>query len=171
MVRPLELEASLVRIGFAVDYFDKSAVERWADRQIAVIEVPPIELLDLSILRNTHPLEVRSLLGKLCGVGLEENYELALGFLGLMLSEGRIDLRVVIRSMYQLTLDIDIALRSEIEQYIYYLDDADDGALAGWGGSLDSVRIETLEFLEPFVTDLQEQHADLVGLASDRCCG
>jgi hypothetical protein len=146
-------EAKILRCGFSIGYFDKSVIERWAERQIAAYDEPSIELIDLAILRNTHPIDVMNPLTKV-GQDLPDSESAAaqFGFIGLQFESGDLPLFNTVRWLFSLKDQPEI---SESERLmLYWLDDAYDLALTGID-SLENVDSQLREFIAPYVVQVK----------------
>ena len=55
-------EADVLLCGYDIGFFDKSDIERWADRQIEAVDEPSAALIELAMLQSAHPLDVMRIL-------------------------------------------------------------------------------------------------------------
>jgi len=159
MANAMSIEADVLLCGYDVGFFDKTDIERWADHQIAIIDEPSTELLDLSMIRNTHPLDVMNTLRKLGSADPLTSVQTRIGFIGLLFDKNRIDTRLAIRGLWSLILESGITDAQKSQ--IYYLDDGYDLAVAGTYGSLDDVERELRDFVTPYADRLAEEHPRL----------
>lgn len=155
----LATEADLLRVGFIVGYFEKADIICWADRQIEACDDPPTDLLDLSVIRETHPIDVVNLLRSLGSPVLPTSIDTHIGFLGLLYAEGAISTEHVIRWFYALVHEPGIT--QEKQDRIYYLDDGYDLALTGYG-SMDDIERELGDFVAPYAHQLADNHPQLM---------
>jgi hypothetical protein len=160
MSHSLSTEADVLRWGYAVGYFDNADIELWADRQIAATEKPCLELLDLSMIRHTHPLDVMKLLRSLGTSDPATTVETQIGFLGLLYGRQEITAYRAICELYALVHEAGITADQESE--IYYLDDAFDLAAAGTFGTINDFERKLTGFLSPYAEQLAERHSQLI---------
>ncbi len=156
----MSAEADVLRCGYHVGYFDKSDIARWADRQIATIEDPCTELLDLSMIRQTHPLDVTKLLRSLGAADLAATIETQIGFIGLLYEERKITTQLAIRGLFALVHEPDTT--ADQQSQIYYLDDGYDLAVAGTYGTMNEIERELKDFVSPYATRLAEQYPQFI---------
>lgn len=152
MAHQIALEAELLRCGFDVGYYEKRDIERWADKQIAAIDNPRAELLDLSMLRQVHPHDVMNKLKSLASSAPSSSTRTRIGFVGLALNRKRISLTNAIRLLDEMTSVPGVT--EEEASRIYCLDDARDLAIAGISGNLADVERELHNFLSPYADEL-----------------
>jgi len=152
-------EADILRCGYDVGYFDKAHIEGWADRQIEACDSPPTELLDLSMIRDTHPIDVMNLLRSIGSPDSSTSIETQIGFLGLLLAERKISTQLAIRGLFALVHEPGIT--QEQQSQIYYLDDGYDLAIAGTYGTMGHLERELRDFVSPYSNRLAEQHPHL----------
>jgi hypothetical protein len=153
-------EADVLRCGYDVGYFNKSDIERWADRLIAATEAPCYELLDLSILRNAHPLDVMKLLRSLGAADPAATLETQVGFIALLYTTQQITTQLAIRGLFALVHEPGTT--ADQESHIYYLDDGYDLAVAGTYGTMDDIERELNDFLSPYAERITEQYPQLI---------
>jgi hypothetical protein len=153
-------EAEVLRCGYRTGYFTKADIARWADRQIEAIEEPRSELLDLSMIRQTHPLDVMKLLQSVGAGGPADTIEMELGFIGLLREERRVSPELAVRGM--LTLAHEPGTTADQCSEIYRLDDACDCAIAGTYGSINEVEQELDSFVSPYARKLAERYPQLI---------
>jgi hypothetical protein len=143
-------EAKILRCGFSIGYFDTSDIERWAERKIAASEEPSIELIELAILCNTHPIDVMKLLTTV-GQGLPDSDSVSaqIGFLGMQFENGSLSTNDVVRGLFGLKDEPEI---SDAERStLYWLDYAWDLTLTGHE-SIENVDSKLREFVQPYVS-------------------
>jgi hypothetical protein len=153
-------EADLLLCGYEVGYFDKSDIAQWADRQIAAIANPSAELLDLSMIRHTYPIDVMNLLRSLGSPDLNVRIQNQIGFIGLLYGEKKLTLQRAIGGL--LSLVHQPGLTQEQRSQIYYLDDGYDLAVAGAYGTLAQIERDFSNFVSPYTQRLGEYVATLV---------
>ena len=56
------LQATIICCGYNVGFCSISDIEWWAIQQIDALDEPPMALIDLTILRDTNPIDVMNLL-------------------------------------------------------------------------------------------------------------
>jgi hypothetical protein len=143
-------DADILRCGYNMGYFDKPDIERWADSQIAAIDTPADDLLNLSMIRETHPVDVLNSLKSLSAhTPPEQSVATQIGFIGLCYCEGKITLEAAVRALFGVREEIGVS--SEQKSAIYWLDDAYDLALAGYYGTRDEVEVELRRFVSPYM--------------------
>jgi hypothetical protein len=146
-------EAIVLRCGFNIGCFDKNQIEKWAESQIAATVKPSIELIDLAILRNTHPVDVMKLLAVLGeGIPAAKTLAIQVGFIGVQFENGALTLVSAIRALFSLQYEPGISLHEK--NMLYWFDDAYDWALTGHE-SMANVESELRKFIEPYVERLQ----------------
>lgn len=160
MANTISVEADILLCGFNVGFFDNSDIERWADRHIAAIEHPPIELIDLSMIRETHPIDVMKLLSSLGVTDLATSIQTRIGFIGLLLEKQRIDTHLAIRGLWEMVHEPGTT--GEQRSQFYYFDDAYDLAAGGTYGNMDDVQRELLVFVSPYAERLAELCPQLI---------
>jgi len=153
-------EAAVLRCGYRAGYFTKADISRWADRQIEAIEQPGSELLDLSMIRHTHPLDVMHLLHSVGAVAPADTTEMELGFIGLLREERRVSPEFAVRGL--LTLVHEPGPTADQWSEIYRLEDACDCAIAGTYGSMTEVEQDLDSFVSPYARKLAERYPQLI---------
>ena len=153
-------EADVLRCGYDVGFFGKTDIANWADRQIEAIENPSTALLDLSMIRHTHPLDVMNLLRSLGPTDPAKTIETQIGFIGLLLAGQRITTELAIRGLWALIHEPGIT--EEQQSQIYFLDDGYDLAVAGTYGTINDIECELREFVTPYSERLANQYPHLV---------
>ena len=151
-------EADLLRCGYDLGYFDKADITRWADRQIEACDSPPTELLDLSMIRDTHPIDVMNLLRTFGSPDSSTTIQTQIGFIGLLLAEGKISTQRAIRRLFALVHESGVT--KEQASQIYLLDDDFDHA--GQYITMDEVNRNLRAFVLPYATQLAERFPDLI---------
>jgi hypothetical protein len=156
-------EATCLCCGYNIGYITKQDIERWADEQIAAFDCPDVALLDLSMIRDTHPIDVTKLLETLGKpVSPARSVSIQIGFIGLCYLENKASLLSAIRGLYAL-VDAN-GISDQQRGKIYWLDDAYDLAVTGYHASIAEVDADVREFIAPYVADLQKSHARLLNL-------
>jgi len=158
--RSISLEANILRCGYDVGYFDKSDIARWADRQIAAIDDPCTELLDLSMNRNTHPFDVMQLLRSLGAADPAATIQAQIGFIGLLYDKQELTTQRAIRGLFALVHESGIT--EDEKSQIDYLDDGYDLAAAGSYGTIDEIERDLKDFVSPYAQRLAAQYPDLI---------
>jgi hypothetical protein len=153
-------EAEVLRCGYNVGFFDKSDIVKWADRQIEVTDNPSAALLDLSMIRQTHPLDVMKLLRCFGPTEPANSIEIQIGFIGLLLAKQRITTHLAIRGLWSLIHETGIT--DEQQSQIYFLDDGYDLAIAGTYFTLEGIDRDLREFVTPYAERLATQYPHLV---------
>ena len=153
------LEADVLRSGFKLGFFGKPDIERWADRQIAAVDEPSLELIDLSMNQRVDPHDLLKLLEAVGQTDARQKVETEIGFLGLLLSSRRITVEKAIRSLWSLVYAPGIT--DEQQSQIYYLDDGYDLALAGTYGTITEIEVELRAFVTPYADKLVRNHPQL----------
>ena len=156
----MSTEADVLRCGYDVGFFDKSDIERWADCQITAIDNPPTELLDLSMVRQTHPIDVMNLLRTLGAVDPATTIQIQIGFLGLLREKHKINTQLAIRGLWALVHESGIT--QEEESQIYYLDDGFDLAITGTYGTIHDIERDLNDFVSPYAKRLVQQYPQLI---------
>jgi len=149
-------EADLLRCGYDLGYFDKADITRWADRQIEACDSPPTELLDLSMIRDTHPIDVMNLLRTFGSPDSSTTIQTQIGFIGLLLAEGKISTQRAIRGLFALVHQPGIT--HEQASQIYHLDDGYDLAVAGTYGTIGGIERDLRQFVFAYASRLAEQY-------------
>lgn len=155
----MSAEADVLRCGYDVGYFDKADIARWADRQIAATDDPCTELLDLSMIRQTHPLDVMKLLRSL-GAADSAATETQIGFIGLLYEKHQITTQLAIRRLFALIDEADTT--ADQQSQIYYLDDGYDLAVAGTYGTMNAIERGVSAFVTPYAERLAEQYPQII---------
>ena len=153
-------EADVLRCGYDLGFFDKTDIAAWADRRIESTENPSTELLDLSMIRQTHPLDVMNLLRSLGAADPATNIQTQIGFIGLLLANRSITTQRAIRGLWPLVHEPGTT--QEQQSQIYYLDDGYDLAVAGTYGTMADIERELREFVMPYAEQLAEQYPHLI---------
>lgn len=152
----IAVEAAVLECGYNIGFFSLRDVEHWAESQIAAVDRPTDALIDLAILRDTHPLDVMKLLKTVSGdLPASESIAMRIGFIGHCFEEGKISLLTGIRGLWPLVFEAGIS--SEQESQIYWLDDAYDLAVAGYYGTLADVDGGFRQFVMPYTQMLQQR--------------
>jgi len=152
-------EADVLRCGYDVGFFDKSDIARWADQQIAAIDAPSMALIDLSMNRQLHPLDVMKLLRNFGQSNPSAIIEAQLGFIGLLLSTNRMSVELAIRGLWSLIHEPGVT--DEQQSQIYYLDDGYDLAIAGTYGTMADIDRDLRRFVTPYSQVLATKYPDL----------
>lgn len=158
-------EADILRCGYNVGYFGKADIAKWADQQIEAFDSLPTELLDLSMIRDTHPIDVMNLLRAIRSPDSSRTIETQIGFIGLQLNKGKIPTQLAIRGLFALVHEPGIT--QEQQSQIYYLDDGYDLAIAGTYGTMDDIERELRNFVFPYSNRLAEQFPHLIPSMED----
>lgn len=153
-------EADVLRCGYDVGYFNKADVERWADRQIAVTEVPCAGLLDLSMIRHTHPIDVMKLLLSLGAADPAAIIETQIGFIGLLFRKQQITTRLAIHGLFALAHEPGTT--ADQKSHIDYLEDGYDLAVAETYGTMNDIERELNDFVSPYAERLAEHYPHLI---------
>jgi hypothetical protein len=153
-------EADILRCGYSLGYFDNGDIVKWADQQIVVSESVPTELLDLSMIRDAHPIDVMNLLRSLGSPDDSHLPSSKLGFIGLLNGEGRITTQDAIRRIYELAQDSGITQEQTLQ--IYRLDASYDLVLEGIDGAICTFEQELHDFLSPYSNLLVERYPNLI---------
>jgi hypothetical protein len=156
----MSVEADVLWCGYDVGYFDKSDIARWADRQIAAVENPCTELLDLSMIRHTHPLDVMKLLRSLASADARATIQTRIGFIGLLYDKRRLTSQLAIRALFALAHEPGVT--ADEKSQIYYLDDGYDLAIAGTYGTMNDIQRQLKDFASPYAEQLREQYPHLI---------
>jgi hypothetical protein len=157
----LRIEADVLRCGYNAGYFNKADVERWAECKIAALDDPPADLIELATIQRTHPLDVIKLLTSLSSsMPASNSIGTQIGFIGLAFGLGKLSLRGACRGLYALA-HFD-GITSEQQSEIYSLDDGYDLALCGTYGTMEDIEAQLLEFVRPFVKELDQQYPSLM---------
>lgn len=155
----VSLEADVLRIGFKLGFFGKPDIARWADRQIAAIDEPSPELIDLSMNQRVDPHDLLKLLEAFGQTDSRQRVETEIGFLGLLLSSQRITVERAIRALWSLVHAPGIT--DEQQSQIAYLDDGYDFALAGTYATMSEIEAELRAFVTPYADQLVRNHPQL----------
>jgi hypothetical protein len=151
----LKSEARALRGGYKVGFFSTNQIERWAERWIAALDTPPIELIELATIRNTYPIDVLNLLRALGGEFATADYvAVRLGTMGELYLLNKISLRAALGGIYGLHSEPGIS--EQQLGMVYYLDDGYDLAVQGYHGSIEAIANEFREFVSPYVAALPE---------------
>jgi hypothetical protein len=153
-------EADILRCGYGLGYFDNADIVKWADQQIISIDSPPTELLDLSMIRDAHPIDVMNLLRSVGSPDVSQMPSAKLGFIGLLIAEDRITTQDAIRRIYELAQDSGITQEQTLQ--IYRLDASYDLVLEGIDGAISTFEQELHDFLSPFSNLLVERYPNLI---------
>jgi hypothetical protein len=87
MMRKIDLEAQILRLGLTTGCFSVTDVVSWTDELIVEQDTPAYELLDLSLMAKSNRYDVAKLLGSLAnGVDIFDALRILLGFLYIELS-------------------------------------------------------------------------------------
>jgi hypothetical protein len=149
-------EAEILRCGYKIGYFDKSHIERWAERQIAACDEPSATLIDLAMIRQTHPVDVLQLLRSLSqSVDPHVSVEMQIGFIGLLFTSGRLSLHDAVRGLSALVLENDFDFKNKWD--IYRLDDEYDLAVHGIWDTVASVESSLRDLLMPRIEELKQR--------------
>ena len=158
------VEAAVLRCGYNVGFFDKTDLVTWADHQIEASANPSAKLLDLSMIRQTHPLDVMNLLRSLGPTDPATSIQTQIGFIGLLLAKQRITSQLAIRGLWALVHDPGTT--EEQQSQIYFLDDGYDLAVAGTCGTMDDIEQGLRDFVTPHAEQLAEQYPHLIPSAN-----
>lgn len=152
LINARAIEADVLLCGYEAGFFSKSDISQWADRQIAAIANPSAELLDLSMIRHTYPIDVMNLLRSLGSPDLNVRIQNQIGFIGLLYGEKKLTLQRAIGGLLSLVHQPD--LTQEQRSQIYYLDDGYDLAVAGAYGTLAQIERDFCNFVSPYLQRL-----------------
>lgn len=161
----ISVDANVLRCGHNVGFFDNSDIERWADRQIEASENPCSELLDLSMIGQTHPLDVMRLLQSFGNASQVSTIDTQIGFIGLLRARKMITTQKAIRGLYALVHERGTT--QEQRSQIYYLDDGHDLAIQRLHGTMDDVERELDVFVLPYATRLADEFPHLIPAANE----
>ncbi len=157
----MRTQAQLLRCGYALGYYSKSQIESWAERWIADVDHPSLELIELATIRNVDEVEVLKLLESIGGEAEPFQFiSMALGFWGQMYLDEKATLQNAIGGIWNLLPEPGIT--EEQRAIIYYLDDAYDLAINGSWGSINETAASLREFLTPYSVQLTEQTKRLI---------
>jgi hypothetical protein len=156
----MSAEAGVLRCGYEAGYFQKADITRWADRYIAELPEPCIELLDLSMIRETPPSDVVKLLQALESLTPSAIIEARIGFVGLLRNERALSTRAAVRGLFPLAREPGTTADQKSE--IYSLDDAYDLATARIYGTMEEVEKLLASLVGPYSRRLAEQYPDLI---------
>jgi hypothetical protein len=146
------IEADILRCGYNVGYFDNADIARWADRQIEASDIPSTELLDLSMNRETHPIDVMNLLRSFGLPAPSTTIQTQIGFIGLLIEKKKISAQLAIRRLFELVHEP--GMTQEEKMQIYYVDD-------GYS-FMEDIEERLFEFLGPYAKQLGDQYPHLI---------
>lgn len=146
MTNDRSIEADVLRCGYDIGYFDKSDIVRWADRQIAACNCPTTELMDLSMIRHRHPIDVIMLLRTIGSSDTTMAAQMQIGLICSLFEQSHLSAESAIRGLFSLINEP--GLTSEQRSKFYYLDDGYGLALLGYN-SLAEIERELREFAAP----------------------
>jgi hypothetical protein len=156
------LQAAILCSGYSVGYYSDADIERWAERQIDLSDVPSLALIELATVRGKCSIDVMNLLRSLFGeLPPSVAIEARIGYLGLAYQAKNLSLEKAIRGLFLLVHDQGVT--QEQQSMIYWLDDAYDLAGAGTYGSLDDVLSEFHSFVLPYANRLKAQEVEMFG--------
>jgi RNAse (barnase) inhibitor barstar len=142
----LREEAEYLRIALAMDLIAKDAVVAWADRIIAVLDKPPIQVIDVSLSAGRPEVVVMDLLAAVPGSGdLAAAAHRALRLLLLEARAGRVPLERVVEALWAYSNWATVPEGERVRAG--NLTDALICAQRGYYGTLESVRSEIEAFL------------------------
>jgi hypothetical protein len=142
----LREEAEYLRLALAMGLVTPAEVVAWADRQIAALDEPPIELIDVSLAGSRSPVQVMDLLKAIPGDGdLTAAAHRALGRLLKEFRAGGLSPEQVadMLSAYSNWASVPAGERtaaSTFRELVYCM-------RQGWFGTSESVRSEFEDFL------------------------
>jgi hypothetical protein len=148
----LATEAYILRCGYNVGYFDNADIARWADCQIEASDIPSTELLDLSMNRETHPIDVMNLLRSFGSPAPSATIQTQIGFLGLLIAKKKISSQRAIQRLLELVHEPGITQEEKMQ--IYYVDD-------GYS-FMEDIEERLFEFLGPYAKQLGDQYPHLI---------
>lgn len=153
------IEADVLRLGFGIGYFTKADIARWADRQIAAVDAPSEELIDLSMNQHTDSYDLLKLLDAVSQKDAERKIAAEIGFIGLLVASNRMTTGRAIRSLFALVHSDGVT--DEQRFRIYHLDDEYDHALAYPGGTMAEVEHGLREFVSSHADQLVSAYPQL----------
>lgn len=148
-------EVNLICAGHDVGYFSKEQVIQWADYWIERLEVPPIELIEISMdqedLIALSSCWIKSLGSQQVPVLM---IELGFGFIGLLINERELSVPASLRKLWDLSDWPDEAdhLRHEVVKLDVQYELIQDGY-----GKIEELKIEMQQFLAPYVDSVSKQ--------------
>ena len=158
----LRTEAHALRYGYAVNVFSINQIEKWAERWIATLETPSIELIELATIRCAYPIDVLNMLQTVSDEMSDTDcIEVSLGISGALFQQEKLTLREAIDTVWSLHSEPGITQYQE--GMIYYLDDAYDLAIQGSYGSLEQTEADFREFVRPYVAALPISVHEIIG--------
>lgn len=161
-VDSIAAEADVLYCGYDVGFFDKADIASWADQQIAAISEPSTTLLDLAMIRQTHPIDVMKLLRALGEPDAANSIEIRIGFLGVLYETGKLSLRAGIKGLWSMIHEA--GLTGQQRSAIYWLDDGYELATRGEYGTLEEVVQEFCNFVAPYAQNLRDRFPHLISL-------
>ena len=156
----ISAEADVLHCGYNLGFFEKADIAGWADRLIEATETPTDEMLDLSMNRHIHPMDVLRLLRTFGAAEPATSIETQIGFIGLLLSQQRITTQLAIQGLWALLYEPGTT--EQQQSTIDYLDDCYDLALAGSYGTLENVQQDLITFVLPYAQRLAAQYPQLI---------
>ena len=143
-------EAEYLRIALAMGLISKDAVVAWADRIIAALDEPLIQVIDVSLSAGRPEVEVMDLLAAVPGSGdLAAAAHRALGLLLQEFRAGRISLERVVEALWAYSNWATVPEGEQVQAVNFT--DALFCAQRGYYGTLESVRSEIGSFLDEHV--------------------
>ena len=153
------IEADVLRIGFDIGFFNKADIARRADRQIAAINEPSLQMIELSMNQDVDPHDISKYLSSISQTDEQWKVAAHIGFIGLLYASQRLTTEKAVRSLWSLVYAPGIT--DEQRSDIYYLDDAYDLADAGHYGTMAELERDLREFVSSHANNLLLNHPHL----------
>jgi hypothetical protein len=156
----VSIEADVLRCGYEVGYFDEADIVSWADRQITLADNPSTTLLDLSMSRQTNPVDLLRLLKSLGSWHVPAIVSTKIGFIGLLVCEKHVTIQAALSSLWAVKDDpaVTFEQQSRIYSVAYYYDLAESGIQA----PLAEAEQELREFVTPYAKQLLSKHSGFI---------
>lgn len=157
-------EAALLQYGFGVGYFSRADIEHWAERQIELVDVAAIDIIELAILRHKNDYDIMALLARIGkDVPSQSRARFALGGIGRAYRAGMVSLDVAIRTLFAMLHDGTFTVAERETRGVCDLDYAYDLAVEQVWGTLEEVKTQFLAFTEPYVAAVVEGETKIRG--------
>lgn len=159
MTETVAIEADLLRVGFQLGYYSKDDLAGWADRQIAIVDEPSLELITLSMNKRVDPHDLLMLLRSIGQTDDQQKIFTEISFIGLLYTSERIPTGEAIRLLWLLVDEPGVT--DEQESFIHSIDQDYYLIIEGIYGKMADVDLELCAFFTTYTDDLVLSHSQL----------
>ncbi|NRG48104.1 protein kinase [Bacillus sp. CRN 9] len=152
----LKMLTGIYYVGIGCGLWNKKEVIDWSDKVIEVIDNPPLELLEVSMMSKSKIDDIESKLFELSRIEDEEHYvKIVLSIIGEMLEQKHLNIEKAIRITSRLLVHTGMSWESRYYN-LYSLDDNYDLAINGVHYDINEVEKEFIKELESFKKQIRE---------------